>query len=83
MALSKKLQKFIHFPQGRELEKVKKEFQKLGATRNLPGLSNVVGAIDCTHIKITRPRGLQHSEVYRNRHGWFSINVQVSNVSFY
>ncbi|KAI5635137.1 DDE superfamily endonuclease domain-containing protein [Phthorimaea operculella] len=41
-----------------------------------PGLKNIIGAIDCTHIKINRPRGINHSEVYRNRKGYFSINAQ-------
>lgn len=34
------------------------------------------GAIDCTHVRIQAPGGNQ-AEVYRNRKGWFSINVQV------
>ncbi|KAF9799187.1 hypothetical protein SFRURICE_006447 [Spodoptera frugiperda] len=38
--------------------------------------SGVIGCIDCTHIKIRSPRGLS-SEVYKNRKGFFSINVQV------
>uniref|UniRef100_A0A2H1WRG1 SFRICE_032285 n=1 Tax=Spodoptera frugiperda TaxID=7108 RepID=A0A2H1WRG1_SPOFR len=40
-------------------------------------LKNIVGAIDCTHIKITKPRGILHTEQYRNRKGYFSLNVQV------
>lgn len=35
----------------------------------------VIGAIDCTHVKIQSPGG-NHAENYRNRKGWFSINVQ-------
>lgn len=35
----------------------------------------VIGAIDCTHIKIQSPGG-DHAEHYRNRKGWFSFNVQ-------
>lgn len=34
-----------------------------------------IGAIDCTHIKIRSPGG-QTAENYRNRKGWFSLNVQ-------
>lgn len=41
---------------------------------NFPG---VIGAIDCTHVRITSPAGGDNSELYRNRKGWFSINVQV------
>ena len=36
---------------------------------------NVVGAIDCTHIKIPCPGG-ENAELFRNRKGYFSINVQ-------
>lgn len=35
----------------------------------------VIGAIDCTHIKIQSPGG-EHAENFRNRKGWFSLNVQ-------
>jgi hypothetical protein len=35
----------------------------------------VVGAIDCTHIRINSPRGTD-VELFRNRKGYFSINVQ-------
>lgn len=34
-----------------------------------------IGAIDCTHVRIKSPGGLD-GEIYRNRKGFFSINVQ-------
>lgn len=34
-----------------------------------------IGAIDCTHIKISSPGG-NDAEIYRNRKNFFSINVQ-------
>ncbi|XP_055907355.1 putative nuclease HARBI1 [Eupeodes corollae] len=34
-----------------------------------------IGAIDCTHVKIQSPGG-ELSEAFRNRKGWFSLNVQ-------
>jgi hypothetical protein len=34
-----------------------------------------VDAIDCTHIKIPSPGG-ENAELFRNRKGYFSINVQ-------
>ncbi|KAF0753506.1 putative nuclease HARBI1, partial [Aphis craccivora] len=40
---------------------------------NMPGIG---GCIDCTHIKIQNPGG-PDSEVFRNRKGYFSLNVQV------
>ena len=34
-----------------------------------------MGAIDCTHVKIRSPGG-PNAELYRNRKGYFSVNVQ-------
>ena len=42
------------------------------ALANFPG---VLGAIDCTHVPIQSPGG-DNAELYRNRKGYFSINVQ-------
>lgn len=39
----------------------------------MPGIG---GCIDCTHIKIQNPGG-PDGEVFRNRKGYFSLNVQV------
>lgn len=44
------------------------------ALKKFPG---VTGCIDCTHVRIKGPGG-PDGEVYRNRKGYFSINVQVS-----
>ncbi|CAN7945796.1 unnamed protein product [Ixodes hexagonus] len=46
-----------------------REFYEIGS---FPGVS---GCIDCTHVKIKGPGG-PDGEVYRNRKGFFSINVQ-------
>ncbi|XP_034242353.1 putative nuclease HARBI1 [Thrips palmi] len=35
----------------------------------------VIGAMDCTHVKIRSPGG-QYAEYYRNRKSYFSLNVQ-------
>lgn len=35
----------------------------------------VLGAIDCTHVPIQSPGGT-NAELYRNRKGYFSVNVQ-------
>ncbi|KAM7307584.1 putative nuclease HARBI1 [Ixodes scapularis] len=42
---------------------------------SMQGFPGVVGAIDCTHVPIQSPGG-DHAELYRNRAGYFSINVQ-------
>ncbi|CAH0403846.1 unnamed protein product [Chilo suppressalis] len=40
------------------------------------GVPNILGAIDCTHVKIFPPNGLTNSQ-YRNRYGDMTINVQL------
>jgi len=40
------------------------------------GIPGIVGAIDCTHIAIQSP-GTDDAEIYRNRKGVFSVNVQL------
>jgi len=39
----------------------------------IPG---IIGAIDCTHVAIQSP-GNDDAEIYRNRKGYFSVNVQL------
>ncbi|KAB0790589.1 hypothetical protein PPYR_15005, partial [Photinus pyralis] len=41
----------------------------------IAGFPGVLGAIDCTHIKIQSPGG-EYAERFRNRKGYFSVNVQ-------
>nr|CAD7435405.1 unnamed protein product [Timema monikensis] len=65
-----------------------KDFVKLPATEadcrkamrwfyEIRGFPGVVACVDGTHIPIKNPGGVR-PEIYRNRHGWFSLNVQVS-----
>lgn len=35
-----------------------------------------IGAIECTHVPLLSPGG-NNAEIFRNRKGFFSINVQV------
>jgi len=44
---------------------------------DVDGMPGVGACIDCTHIKIQNPGG-PNGEVFRNRKGWFSLNVQVT-----
>lgn len=51
-------------------------FRQVAAARNVNGLPGIDGAIDCTHIRLTSTRFYEVEEVYRNRKGYFSLNVQ-------
>lgn len=52
-------------------------FQQLGYGHGAIGLSNIDGAIDCTYIKLFSTNFGGLGETYRNRKGYFSLNVQV------
>ncbi|XP_064489103.1 putative nuclease HARBI1 [Ornithodoros turicata] len=60
----------VHFPSASEYSEVMKDFYEIA---KFPG---VTGCIDCTHVRVKSPGG-DDAEVYRNRKGVFSINVQV------
>lgn len=55
-------------------------FRNLGYGNGAIGLPGVDGAIDCTHIRLTQCRLENIEEIYRNRKGYFSLNVQVRNI---
>lgn len=60
----------IHMPRSaEECLRVAGEFYQIA---NLP---NIVGTIDCTHIRMQSLGGRQ-AELFRNRKGYFSLNVQ-------
>lgn len=63
--------KYVRLPNATEGKALMTRFYKIG---KFPG---VTGCIDCTHVQIISPGG-DCAEVYRNRKGVFSINVQVS-----
>ena len=61
---------YIKFPQtDAERMQTMREFY---AIAQFPG---VLGSIDCTHVPMMSPGG-DEAEIYRNRKGYFSINVQ-------
>ncbi|XP_040075008.3 uncharacterized protein LOC115324640 [Ixodes scapularis] len=63
----------VHFPSAAEFNTVMMDFFALA---KFPA---VTGCIDCTHVRIKSPGG-DDAEVFRNRKGVFSINVQVTIV---
>lgn len=71
--IAKKLfAKLVRFPKREEMSIVMRDFFEVA---QFPG---VTGCIDCTHVRIKSPGG-DNAEVYRNRKGYFSINVQVGS----
>jgi hypothetical protein len=66
---------FIRLPDRRnEIRKIHNDFYEIA------GFPNVLGAVDCTHIKVQSPGG-DHVELYRKRKSWFSINTQAISVA--
>lgn len=55
-----------------EITMIKEGFYRMVRPHGIP---NVVGLIDCTHVKICSPGG-RSAERFRNRKGSFSISVQ-------
>lgn len=61
---------FIKMPEtDAEINKVQEEFYSISR------FPRCIGALDCTHIKIQSPGG-NNAEIFRNRKGFFSFNVQ-------
>ncbi|KAI7799359.1 putative nuclease HARBI1, partial [Triplophysa rosa] len=60
---------FITFPGHRRPLYIKEELYKIAA------FPNIIGAVDCTHIRIKSPSG-EHEGDYVNRKSFHSINVQ-------
>jgi len=63
--------KYVKLPSTGEEER--STMQSFYSRSKMPG---VIGAIDCTHVPIQSP-GSDNAEIYRNRKGFFSVNVQL------
>ncbi|KAJ3662284.1 hypothetical protein Zmor_006639 [Zophobas morio] len=70
-AVARHSSEFIKFETDQHF--MKKRQQDFFEIASFPRVS---GAIDCTHIKIQSPGG-NDAEIFRNRKGYFSINVQM------
>nr|XP_033471311.1 putative nuclease HARBI1 [Epinephelus lanceolatus] len=70
LALKSQMHVFITFPGHRRMCSIKEGFYKIAA------FPNVIGALDCTHVRIKRPSG-PHEGDFVNRKSFHSINVQM------
>nr|XP_055057053.1 putative nuclease HARBI1 [Misgurnus anguillicaudatus] len=70
LAINALAEVFISFPGHRRLCDIKEEFYRIA------GFPNVIGAVDCTHIRIEAPSGA-HEADFVNRKSFHSINVQM------
>ncbi|KAH1021511.1 hypothetical protein HUJ04_011016, partial [Dendroctonus ponderosae] len=73
--LARLYSKFVKMPLVDNINECQLKFYKK------PRFPRVVGVIDCTHIKIESPGG-SDAEVFRIRKGYFSINVQASQLAW-
>jgi hypothetical protein len=66
---------FITFPTNDNASEIMKGFYRLLEKEGARPFPGVIGAIDCTHVEVLAP-GVPNRELFRNRKGRLSINVQ-------
>lgn len=76
VVLAEHLRDYVRFPD--TIEAQQDNTREFFAIANFP---NVAACIDCTHVSIGNPGG-NNGEIFRNRKGKFSLNVQVG-ISYY
>lgn len=74
--LAEKVREYIHFPLDPNAQRM-----NIAKFYEIAAFPRVCGCVDGTQIKILNPGG-NNGEVYRNRKGYFSLNVQVLQVRF-
>ncbi|XP_066596948.1 putative nuclease HARBI1 [Prorops nasuta] len=75
--LSMYLKDYVKFPTSRtNVENNWRLFKELGFGQGAIGLPSITGAIDCTHIRLSGTQYREYAENYRNRKGYYSLNVQ-------
>ncbi|KYM96850.1 Putative nuclease HARBI1, partial [Cyphomyrmex costatus] len=74
------LNTYVKFPTNQAtIQENRGLFKKLGYRHGAIGLPCIDGAIDCIHIRLFGNNNFQGlGEMYRNRKGYFSLNVQVN-----
>ncbi|XP_063596982.1 putative nuclease HARBI1 [Penaeus indicus] len=69
-ALAKRYSQFVRFPSLQEAADIHSKFYEVAQ------FPNVIGAIDCVHMRISNPGGAM-AEQCKNSKGWYSVNCQV------
>lgn len=69
-ALARRYGQFVVFPSTTQAPEIHERFYEVAQ------FPNVIGAIDCIHMRISNPGGTM-AEQCRNSKGWYSINCQV------
>lgn len=73
------LNTYITFPTNQAAtQENRRLFKELGYGYGAIGFPCINGAIDCTHVRLLGNNFGGIGEIYRNRKGYFSLNVQVS-----
>ncbi|XP_071579088.1 putative nuclease HARBI1 [Temnothorax nylanderi] len=76
--LASYINRYIKIPSSEESRSENKRlFRELGRGHGGIGLPSIDGAIDCTHIRLVHTRFQNVDEIFRNRKGYFSLNVQI------
>ncbi|XP_071580307.1 putative nuclease HARBI1 isoform X2 [Temnothorax nylanderi] len=75
--LATHLNTYVKFPTNQAaIQENRRLFKELGYGYGAIGLPCINGAIDCTHIRLLGNNFGGIAEIYRNRKGYFSLNVQ-------
>ena len=72
--IAKHARHFISFPNEDRVKEMKRRFYQQY------GLPSIIGAIDCTHVRIKSPGG-DHAEIFRNRKGFFRLTSKQLSMS--
>lgn len=76
--LASYINRYVKMPSSEESRfENKRLFKELGYGHGAIGFPSIDGAIDCTHIRLVHTRLQNVDEIFRNRKGYFSLNVQV------
>jgi len=75
--LASYLNTYVKFPTNQAVQENRRLFKELGYGHGAIGLPCINGAIDCTHIRLFSNNFQGLGELYRNRKGYFFLNVQV------